>query len=141
METIFFHFSRQQSTAASGSSFFFNGNIFSQTFIPASENEFSVYWKQYFFYSKFFLLMENITEIWVNQILKTNHISASRHHFFRFFQIHFKVEAVLRYNKSTFFNIFYPAGTNQFSGYGNCIFWVRAILLLLEIISVIKRLW
>ena len=41
VETIFFHFLKQQPTAASGGSFLFNWNIFfSKSFIPASENEF-----------------------------------------------------------------------------------------------------
>ena len=58
-------------TAASGSSFFFNWNRFlSQSFIPAGENEFFVYWKQYFFIPSFFLLMENITEIWAKSNFK-----------------------------------------------------------------------
>ena len=54
VETIFLHFLRQQSTATSGSSFFFNWNIFfSQSFI-------SLVWTSFFlleivfFYSKFF---------------------------------------------------------------------------------------
>ena len=58
---------------------------------------------------------------------------------FDFFQIFFKVEAVLPYSKSVFFNILYPASVNEFSAYGNSIFLVGAILLLLETISVIKR--
>ena len=74
-----------------------------------------------------------------SQILKTNHIPASGHQFFRFFQVFFKVEAVLPYSGTVFFNILYPANANGFSAYGNNIFMVRAILLLLEIISVIKR--
>ena len=140
METIFFHFLRQQSTAASGSSFFFNWNIFfSQSFIPASENEFFVYWKQCFFIPRFFLLMENNTEIWGKPILKTNHIPARVHQFFRFFQIFFKVEAVLPYCKSVFFNILYPASANEFSACGNRIFWSELFCWVLEIISVIKR--
>ena len=54
VEIIFFHFLRQQSTAVSESSFFFSQNLFfSQSFIPTSENDFFVYQKQYFFYSKF----------------------------------------------------------------------------------------
>ena len=59
--------------------------------------------------------------------------------FFRFFQIFFKVEAALPYSKNVFFNILYPASANEFSAYGNSIFLVGAILLLLEINSVIKR--
>ena len=84
--------------------------------------------------------MENITKIWGKAILKTNHIPASGHQFsFYFFQIFLKVEAVLPNSGSVFFNILYPASANGFSAYGNSIFLVRAILLLLEIISVIKR--
>ena len=137
METIFFHFLRQKSTTASGSSFFFNWTIFfSQSFILASEYEFTVYWKQYFFYFKFFLLMENITKIWRKPNLQTNDIPASGHHFFYlFFQMFLKVEAVLSYSKS----VLYPARANKFSVYGNNIFFIRAILLQLEINGVIKR--
>ena len=49
------------------------------------------------------------------------------------------MEAMLRYNGSVFFNIVYAANANWFSAYGNSTFLPRAILLLLEIISVIKR--
>ena len=37
------------------------------------------------------------------------------------------------------FNIRYPANANGFSAYGNSSFLVKAVLLLLEIINVIKR--
>ena len=74
-----------------------------------------------------------------SQILKTNHIPASGHQFFRFFQMFFKTEAVLPYSGSLFFGIHYWANANGFSAYGNSILLVRAILLLLEIINVIKR--
>ena len=83
--------------------------------------------------------MENIIEIWGKSNLKTNHIPASGHQYFSFIQTFFKVEDVLPYSKSVFFNILYPAGANEFSDYGNSIFLVRDILLLLEIISVNKR--
>ena len=57
------------------------------------------------------------------QILKTNHIPDSGHHFFRFFfQISFKVEVVLPYNKSAFFNVLSPDSANEFSVYGNIVF-------------------
>ena len=59
--------------------------------------------------------------------------------FFRFFQIFFKVEAVLPYSGRVFFNVLYPANAKGFSAYGDSIFLVRAILLLLEVIRVIKR--
>ena len=58
---------------------------------------------------------------------------------FRFFKIFFKMEGVLRYSGSVFFNIIYPANARWFSAYGNSTFLARAILLLLEIISIIKR--
>ena len=47
---------------------------------------------------------------------------------------------MLSYIGSLFLNILYPANANRFFAYGNSIFFfVRAILLVLEIISVIKR--
>ena len=49
----------------------------------------------------------------------------------------FKMEAVVPYSESPFFNIIYPASGNEFSACGDSVFLVRAILLLLEII--IKR--
>ena len=45
------------------------------------------------------------------------------------------------YSRSVFFNILYSACANKLSAYGNSICLVRAILLLLDIISVIKRQW
>ena len=57
--------------------------------------------------------------------------------FFQFFQIFFKAEAVLPYSGSVFFNILYRANSKGYYAYGNSIFLVRAILLLLEIIRVI----
>ena len=89
-----------------------------------------------FFISSLFLLMENITKIWRKPNLQTNDIPASGHHFFYlFFQMFLKVEAVLSYSKS----VLYPARANKFSVYGNNIFFIRAILLQLEINGVIKR--
>ena len=71
----------------SGSSFFFNWNIFFyQSFIPASKNDFFVYWKQYFFYSKFFFYYWKILlKFGGRQILKTNHIPASENQYFSIF--------------------------------------------------------
>ena len=140
METIFFHSLRQQSTTASGSSFFFNWNIFlSQCFISASKNEF-FFFLTVFFIPNFFLLIENITEISEETNVKDEPYSCRwTLIFFDFFEILLKVEAVLLYSKSVFFNILYPASGNEFSAYGNIIFLVRAILLLSEIISVMKR--
>ena len=59
--------------------------------------------------------------------------------FFRYYPCIFQVEAILLYSKSVFFNILYPASVNEFSANGNSIFLVRAILLLLEVISVINK--
>ena len=70
METIFIHFLRQESIAVSGSSFSFNSNTFFGQFIPASGSEFFICWKQYFFISSFFLLMETIIEIWRKSVFK-----------------------------------------------------------------------
>ena len=74
-----------------------------------------------------------------NQILKTNHGPTSGHRFFSILQIFLKMEAVLQYSKNIFFNILYTVSANKFSANRNSIFLVRAILLLLEINSVIKR--
>ena len=85
--------------------------------------------------------MENITEIWGKSIFKYEPYFCQWIPFFRFFQIFFKVEVMLPYSESIFFNILYPASANVFFAYGNSSFLVRALLLLLEIISVIKRKW
>ena len=58
--------------------------------------------------------------------------------FFLFFQVFSKVEAMIPYSKSVSPNILYPARANEFPVYGNSVFLNGAILLLLEIISVIK---
>ena len=134
MESIFFYFLRQQSTAASGSSFFFNWNVFfSQAFISACEND-PYLLETVFFYSKFF--SANGLKFGGSQIFKKNHIFASGHQFLSFL----KVEAVLPHSKNI---LQYPTGTNDFSAYGNSIFFFlnRAILVVLAIISVIKRHW
>ena len=87
--------------------------------------------------------MENITEIWGKSNFKDEPYSCQRIPIFFsiFSEQFFKVEAVLPYSNSVFLNILYRASANEFSAYGNSIFLVRAILLLLEIISVIKRLF
>ena len=132
MESIFFYFLRQQSTAASGSSFFFNWNVFfSQAFISACEND-PYLLETVFFYSKFF--SANGLKFGGSQIFKKNHIFASGHQFLSFL----KVEAVLPYSKNTLQN---PTGTNDFSAYRNSHFLNGAISVLLEIISVIKIYW
>ena len=53
--------------------------FYNQSSIPASENEFFVYWKQYFFVASFFPLMENICEKGAIQIFKTNKFPAIGH--------------------------------------------------------------
>ena len=74
-----------------------------------------------------------------SQILKTNHIPASVYHFFSIFSDIFSSGSPASVQRKPIFNILYQANANGFSAYGNSIFWVRAILLLLEIISVIQR--
>ena len=95
--------------------------FFSQSFIPA----FFVYWKQYFFIPSSILLMEDITEIWGSQISKTNHIA--------------EVEAMLPYCKTVFFNFLSSQFKRIFCLRNFLPFFVRAILPLLEVISVINR--
>ena len=41
-----------------------------KSFIPASRNEFFVYWKKYCFILSFFLLVENVIETWGKSIFK-----------------------------------------------------------------------
>ena len=119
MESILFYLLRQQSTAASGRSFFFNWNVFfSQTFISDCENGLYLL-ETVFFCSKFF--SANGLKFGGSQIFKKNHISASGHQFLSFF----KVEAVLPYSKII---LEYPIGTNEFSAYGNSIFFKRSYL-------------
>ena len=78
--------------------------------------------------------MENFAEIWGKSNFKDEQYLLV----VRFFQIFFKVKAVLPYSKSVFFNILYLASANKFSAYGNSIFLVRVILLLVENLNVIK---
>ena len=116
MESIFFYFLRQQSTAASGSSFFFNWNVFfSQAFISACEND-PYLLETVFFYSNFF--SANGLKFGGSQIFKKNHIFASGHQFLSFL----KVEAVLPHSKNI---LQYPTGTSEFSAYGNSIFFFK----------------
>ena len=65
VETIFFHFLKQQSTVASGNSFSSTGTYFSTnpSFQPAKMSFLST-GNIIFLFQVFFLLMENITEIW-----------------------------------------------------------------------------
>ena len=71
VETLFFYFYRQQLTDANGSNLFFNWNIFfSQSFVSDNGNEIFVYWKQYCFIPRFFLLVETIMAIREKSIFK-----------------------------------------------------------------------
>ena len=100
MEPIFCSFLRQRSIAASGNNPFFNWNIFfSRTFIPASGNEFFVYWKQYCFIRSFFLLVETTTETWGKSLVKDEIYSCQWTPVFSIFS-----EASFPYNGNAFFN-------------------------------------
>ena len=117
-------------------------HIFQPILHSSCRNEFFVYWKQYFFVSSFFQLMENITEIWGKSNFKGEPYSASGHQFFFLSQqAFFKVDAMLPYSKSVFFNNLCPATAKEFSANGNSMFLFRTILLLLEITSVINSQW
>ena len=93
-----------------------------------------------FFYSTFF--SANRKYYWNLQKVKFSRRTIfilAEPKLFRLFQIFFKVEAeLLPYSGSVFFNVLYPVNANRFSANVNSIFLVRAIFLLLEIISVIK---
>ena len=89
-----------------------------------------------FLFQVFFCQWKILLKFGESQILKTNHIPAGGHQFCSIFSDIFTVETVLKYGKSVFFNILYPAIANEFSAYENNIFLVGAILQLLEIISV-----
>ena len=131
METIFFHFLRHQSTAASGSSFFFNWNIFfSQSSIPASENEFFFYWKQCYFIPSFFLPMKNITEICGKSNFKDEPYSCKwTPIFFNFFRYFWKRKPCFRIVKAYFSISLTRLGQTNFPPV-ETVFFVRAILLL-----------
>ena len=83
------------------------------------------------FYFEFFLCK------W--KLLQTNHISATGHQCFHFFQRNFKVEAAFLHSGNVFFNILHPASTNRFSSYWKHYFLVSAISLLVETIIGIRR--
>ena len=126
VETIFFHFLKQQSTVASGNSFSSTGTYFSTnpSFQPAKMSFLST-GNIIFLFQVFFLLMENITEIWGKSNFKDVPYSCCwTPTFFQFFQIFFKVQAVLLYSGSVFFNILYLANSNGFSACENTIWWL-----------------
>ena len=107
---IFFYFLRQQSTAASGNSSFFNWSLFfRQSFNPTFTASGNYYWK-----------LEG------SQFLKTKYIPASEHQFFqiiRDFKI-FKVEATFPYSGNAFFNSsFIRLVETDFLSSGNRVFW------------------
>ena len=63
------HFLRQQSTAGSENSSFFNWNIFfSQSFIPTSRKKVFCLMETVLFYSEFLLLVKTIIETWGKSI-------------------------------------------------------------------------
>ena len=83
------------------------GTCFSQSFIPASENEFFVYWKQYCFTLEFFLLVETIVETWRKSIFKDETYSCWWTQAFSIFSETlrcFKVEATFPFSGNAFFN-------------------------------------
>ena len=122
---MLFHFLRQQSTAASGSSVFFYWNIFfSQSFIPASENEFFVHWKHCFFIPNFFLLMENSTEIWRKTNFKHERYSSARTPiFFDFFRYFLKWKSSFRIVKAYFSISFTRLAQTNFMPAETALFW------------------
>ena len=62
--------------------------------------------------------------------LQRNHIPASGHQFFQFFQRFFKFKAFFPHSENMFFNILHPAGANGVSAKWKQHFLVRAISLL-----------
>ena len=129
VETIFCNFLRQQSTATSGSSFSFNQNILETFLSVLSVVLFRV------FCCKWKLLLKSGG----SPFLKTNHVPASGHQFFKFFRRFFKVEAAFSYSGNIFLNIRHPASANGFSPYQKQYFLVSAISLLVETIIGIKK--
>ena len=126
MEHIFFHFLRQQSTTACGNSSFFNWNIFfSQSFIPASGNNFFVL-KTVLLYSEFFCWWKLLLKLGGSQFLKTKNIfllvNTSFFDIFEDFKI-FKVEATFSYCENSFFNkSFIQLVKMDFLSSGNSVF-------------------
>ena len=136
MENIFFHFLRHQSTAASGSSFFFNWNIFfSQSFILASENDFFFYWKQCFFIPRLFMLLENNIEIWGKSNFNDEPNSCTwTPIFFNFFRYFLKWKPCFCIVKAYFFIFFIRVVQTNFLPAETVFFYSELFLLLLEII-------
>ena len=71
--------------------------------------------------------------------LKTNHIPASGHQFFQFFQRFFKVEAAFLFSGNIFFNILHQARADGFSAEWKQYFLVSAISPLVETNIGIRR--
>ena len=130
METIFFHFFRQQSTSASWNSLFFNWNIFfSQIFILACGKRVFCVLEVVLFCSKFFFcLWKLILKLLGRQFLTTNHIPASGNQFFRFFLTFFQVEAAFPSSEKVFFSKILHSG-----------YWWKRIFLELIIVSPMKQ--
>ena len=133
METNFFDFLRQQSTATSGSSFTFNYNIFkcgNEVFICFLS--IVLFWV---FYCKWKLLLK----LGESQFFKDKPYSCQWTPIFSIFQRFFKVEAAFPYSGNVFFNIFHPASANGFSAKWKHYFLVSAISLLVETMIGIRR--
>ena len=128
VETNFFHFLRQRSTAASGNSSFFNWNtFFSQSFIPAGWNEFFCLLGTVLFYSELFFLVESIFESWGKSVFKDEMYSCSWTPVFSIFSEvlrFFKVEATLAYCGNAFSSkSFIRLMETDFLYCGNSGFW------------------
>ena len=132
METIFFHFIRQQSTFDGGNCSFFKWNIFSvnplfwlvETIFLSIGNSI-VLFRVFFCKWKLFLKLEG------SQFLKTKYIPVSEHQaFFMFSETwrFFKVEATFPNSGSTFFikSLTQLMETNFLSS-GNSVFWSELI--------------
>ena len=86
--------------------------FFNDYFILASENSFSVSWKQYAFVRSIFLPLETMTEIRGESVLTENYFPVRGNHFLHFFP----EDAVFPYSGSVFFNEFlFPAIGEGFS--------------------------
>ena len=139
MKHIFFHFLRQQSTAASGNSSFFKWTLlFSQSFIQASGNKFFlstgngiVLFRVFsvLFYSEFFsgFYSETVIENWGKSVLKNEIYSCWWTPVFSiFWEIirFFKVEATFPYSRNAFFNkSFIRLAETDYLFSGNSVFW------------------
>ena len=128
----FLPFSQTAVNCCQWKQFFINWNIFfSQSFIPASGNEFFVYWKSYCFIPSIFCWRNLLFKIGGSQFLKTKYIPAREHVFSIFLEIlrFFKVEATFSYCGNGFFNKFFiQLVKTDFLCSGNNVFWSELFL-------------